>query len=482
MARRRLTPAAPHRERGQDTGGDTGRERAPEVKSALPGLAGRPGPAGPAGPTGPPIAQVSGQAAAAAAMARLTAELVEARATGRMVLDLPLDAVEGDHLVRDRLVVNAEDFEALKASIRAHGQRSPAEVTPLPREGPQAGEPADRGAARFGLISGWRRLAALRALLDETGEARFATIRALARPPREARDSYVAMVEENEIRVGLSYYERARLVAEATARGVFEDQSQALRTLFATASRAKRSKIGSFIDIHEALGDVLRFAPEIPERLGLALVSRLRFGERVAMRLALTELADGGARTAEAELALLTRLAQPPVSHAKQMMPVSHAKQAGSVSLAKQAGSVSRAKQAERALSGKAGGPFSPGPDDGAGSVGTPDASALPRDAAAAAAPGDAAAAKPGDAAAAEPGDAAAAEPGDAAAAAPGDAAAAAGGLARETLRPGVVLETRQDSGGLSVRLCGPGVDGALIAALRRALRASGEAAAAEEP
>ena len=50
------------------------------------------------------------------------------------------------------------------------------------------------------------------------------------------------MVEENEIRVGLSYYERARIVAKAVAQGVFETEKQALQRLFHTASRPKRSK------------------------------------------------------------------------------------------------------------------------------------------------------------------------------------------------------------------------------------------------
>lgn len=122
-------------------------------------------------------------------------------------------------------------------------------------------------------------------------------------------DSYVAMVEENEVRAGLSYYERARLVSETTARGVFPDRTTALRTLFETASRAKRSKIGSFVELHEALGDVLNFPTEIPERLGLLLVAALRDGRQQELRQALQSARPG---TAEAELAVLTRLSHPP--------------------------------------------------------------------------------------------------------------------------------------------------------------------------
>ena len=322
MARRRLTPAQPGY-LGPVPGALSGPVpgAAPETKSALPG----PGPAGfaaaaPIPPVIPPIAQVSGQSAEAAALREITLGIEVARAEGRMVVEVPLADIAPGHLARDRVALERADLDALKASIRSHGQRVPAEITPL--SGAATGAGAGTGAEgapayAWGLISGWRRLRALSELYAETGEARFSVLRALLRPPGEAAASYVAMVEENEIRVGLSYYERARIVAEATRRGVFADQSAALRTLFATASRAKRSKIASFIAIHEDLGDLLHFPAEIPERLGLALVSRLRFGERGRIRAALSEARPA---SAAAELALLERLArapQPDVSRAK---------------------------------------------------------------------------------------------------------------------------------------------------------------------
>ena len=246
-----------------------------------------------------------------------------------MVVEVPLADIAPSHLARDRIALEREDLEALKASIRSHGQRVPAEITPLRGAAATAGAGAGLGAEAegapayaWGLISGWRRLRALSELYDETDDPRFSVLRALVRPPEEAAASYVAMVEENEIRVGLSYYERARIVAEAAARGVFADQSAALRSLFATASRAKRSKIASFIAIHEDLGDLLHFPAGIPERLGLALVSRLRFGDRGRIRAALTEARPA---TATAEIALLERLARAP------RPDVSRAKPAGEV-------------------------------------------------------------------------------------------------------------------------------------------------------
>lgn len=355
MARRRLTPAqpgylgpVPGTLSGSFSGG------APETKSALPGSG-----LAAAGPTAglapgafaasvvPPIAQVSGQSAEAAALREITQGIEAARREGRMVVEVPLADVAPGHLLRDRIRLDREDLDALKASIRVHGQRIPAEITPLDSEGEtgneaggrtgdQAGGQAGASPYRFGLISGWRRLRVLAELYEETGEARFSTIRALIRPAGEAAESYVAMVEENEIRVGLSYYERARLVAELARRGVFPDQSAALRTLFAAASRAKRSKIGSFIDIHEALGDLLQFPAEIPERLGLALVSRLRFGDRIRIRAALAERRPA---SAEVELALLTRLAEPPRSSVSRAKREGEVLRVGVVMLAERKGS-----------------------------------------------------------------------------------------------------------------------------------------------
>lgn len=220
----------------------------------------------------PPIAQVASDTALQAAVDDLSAEIRTARDEGRLVQKLPLTAIEETHLVRDRIAVDGEEMSALVESLRARGQQTPIEVVKLADD-------------QYGLISGWRRLTALKALHAETGEDRFATVQALLRRPESASDAYLAMVEENEIRVGLSYYERARIAARAVEQGVYPDESAALRGLFATASRAKRSKIGSFIGIYHALDTDLRFAAAIPERLGLALSKALKGDPKLGARI-----------------------------------------------------------------------------------------------------------------------------------------------------------------------------------------------------
>ncbi len=266
MARRRLTPL----------------DIAPDVPRAEQAMA-------PA-----PIARVAAEAAGAAALEELSETLRRARETGRLILDVPLDAIAPDHLSRDRLPVDDDEMAALRESLRAHGQRTPIEVTPV------------TGALPYGLISGWRRLAALKALQAETGDVRFATVQALVRRPETAAAAYVAMVEENELRVGLSQYERARVAARAAARGVFESENAALHVLFAGASRPKLSRIRAFAELYHALDDVLRFPQAIPERLGLRLVERLRAGEAAALRRTLAATAPA---EASAEIALLEQLA-----------------------------------------------------------------------------------------------------------------------------------------------------------------------------
>lgn len=209
-----------------------------------------------------PIAMIAGEATAVSALREVAGAMEAARSEGRMVQSLPLDAIEADHLIRDRVVGDPEEMAALKDSLRARGQQ-------------QAIDVVDLGNGRYGLISGWRRLAALKDLYAETGEARFGLVQALLRRPEGASDAYLAMVEENEIRAGLSHYERARIAALAAEQGVFKSPQEALRHLFANASRAKRSKIGSFVILHQELGSVLAFPASIPERLGLALAQAL---------------------------------------------------------------------------------------------------------------------------------------------------------------------------------------------------------------
>lgn len=243
----------------------------------------------------PPIARIAAEAADHSAFEDVSRALTEAREEGRLIVKLPLDAIETAHLVRDRVAFDPDDMAALETSLRARGQQVPVEVVLL-----DAGD-GGAGEARYGLISGLRRVMALKAI-------GAAEVLALVRQPETSAEAYLAMVEENEIRAGISFYERARLASEAARLGLYPDASAAIATLFSTASPAKRSKIGSFVRLHEALGGMLRFPAAIPERLGLALVAAIDRDAGAVARLAdvLTSVAaeDAGSERAALEAAL----------------------------------------------------------------------------------------------------------------------------------------------------------------------------------
>lgn len=281
--RKRLTPAKIDT---PDIAPDATGESAPETKTVFPryplGVA-------PTRTIRPPIADVAQDASASAALTEIAQTLTDARNEGRLIQPLPLGAIQTDYLVRDRMETDADEMATLRESLRTRGQQTAIEVTALEN-------------GRYGLISGWRRVAALRMLAEE--DPTIETVLAIVRTPADAADAYQAMVEENEIRVGLSNFERARIVARATDAGVFNRDRVALVKLFGSASRPKRSKIGSFLRIVRALEDALHFPTQLNERNGLALAQALDADPSVAGRVR-TALAARPPADAAAEAAVI---------------------------------------------------------------------------------------------------------------------------------------------------------------------------------
>ncbi|PIB26753.1 hypothetical protein BFP76_10885 [Amylibacter kogurei] len=242
-----------------------------------------------------PIAQVAGEAAAMAAVAeqgdrveaaknKADAErLAAAEHAGLLAAEILISEIDADYLNRDRVVQDIDAMEELKSSLSSQGQRTPLEVIKT-----------DEG---YGLISGWRRLAAMRALGVERAKV-------FVRAAGDSAQTYLNMVEENEIRADLSHYERGRIAVVATGQGVFASVEDAVNHLFQAASKAKRSKVRSFALIHEELGDLLRFPAEMSERFGLKLASALRSGEISRFR---GVLADSEPQSAPEELRALER-------------------------------------------------------------------------------------------------------------------------------------------------------------------------------
>lgn len=256
----------------------------------------------------PPIAKVAQDSAAAqrreidalranAARNHEAAERLAALETdGRMVTDVAIDQIDVDYLTRDRLPRDEEDDagRALRQSIQTHGQRMPVELANL----------GTSRARPYGLISGYRRLWVIQRLLSETGEARWKTVRALVRTPATLGQAFVSMVEENELREGLSYFERGRVCMLAAQQGAFASVDAAVDALFAAASPAKRSKIRSFTLLAEEIGDLLLQPEAIGERLGLRVAQAIRAGKGGALRRHLGARAGALRGAAEEQTAL----------------------------------------------------------------------------------------------------------------------------------------------------------------------------------
>jgi ParB family chromosome partitioning protein len=182
---------------------------------------------------------------------------------------VPLDAIDAEALPRDRTGLDPEPFEELVASLRFSGLRTPVEVFPL--------APAAEGtASRFGLIAGYRRLAACRALHAE-GVAGFAEIPAFVRemtPP----EAFRAMVEENEIREPLSPWERGRAAILAVEAGFFATVEAAVDALHSGAHRQKRYRLRAMARVVSEM-DGLWTAPErLTDKNLLDLADALREG------------------------------------------------------------------------------------------------------------------------------------------------------------------------------------------------------------
>lgn len=152
---------------------------------------------------------------------------------------------------------------------------------------------------------------ALRKLSEETEDAAFTTVLALLRRPEESSDAYLAMVEESEIRVGLSYYERARISAKAVDQGVFETEKKALLTLFAAGNRAKRSKIRSFLSLMRAFDGQLVFPAALGERPGVKLAKAIDEDPTLAESIQRALMQDNPADAACEQAVLTTALTGP---------------------------------------------------------------------------------------------------------------------------------------------------------------------------
>jgi ParB family chromosome partitioning protein len=173
---------------------------------------------------------------------------------------LPLAEIDAASLTRDRTAIDLEALLELRQSILRSGLRMPIEVYAFPEA---------RGDHRYGLLSGFRRLASFRELRD-IGLDDYATIPAFLRTPADRAEALAAMVEENAVRADISPWEQAQVAVRAADQGIF-DTLEAVDHLFPHANTMKRSRI-------RAVGrvvDLLEYILKEPERLSLRQLLRI---------------------------------------------------------------------------------------------------------------------------------------------------------------------------------------------------------------
>ena len=197
-----------------------------------------------------------------------------------MIQHIPLDAIDETALTRDRTAMGEAELAELRLSIARSGLRMPIEVFPL-------AEPEE--PLRFGLISGFRRLAAVRALSELTGDPRYATIPALVREPATLADALTEMVEENAVRADLSPWERGRIALLARDQGLFPTIEEAVDRLYPATPAVKKSRYRSLARLVEALEGELTDPELLSQRQALRLAGAVRDGYAPLMRTALSE-------------------------------------------------------------------------------------------------------------------------------------------------------------------------------------------------
>ena len=169
----------------------------------------------------------------------------------------PLDLIDCGAITRDRTNLDPEAMRELERSIEASGLRQPIEL--FERNHPYEGR-------THGLISGHRRLVAFRNLHKLRGGDRWATIPAFIRGSTDMATAFAAMVEENEIRAGISPYERGLIAVRARDDGAFGSIEDAIEGLYPTASRYKRLRLRTVAHFAETVGSFFKTPAKLSER------------------------------------------------------------------------------------------------------------------------------------------------------------------------------------------------------------------------
>jgi ParB family transcriptional regulator, chromosome partitioning protein len=200
---------------------------------------------------------------------------------------IPLAEIDDAALMRDRTGLDPEALRELRDSIQASGLRMPVELYPLPHP---------HGDLRYGIVSGFRRIAAFRELHGTWGFEAFAAIPAFLREPADLAAALALMVEENAVRADLSPWEQARIAVHAADLCGFTTVEEAIARLYPAANPMKRSRLRSLALVVEHLEGPFTAPEGLSERqlLRIAAAIRNNFADPILVTLQATRTGPDG--------------------------------------------------------------------------------------------------------------------------------------------------------------------------------------------
>lgn len=204
------------------------------------------------------------------------------------LIHIPLAEIREDALLRDRIALDPLALDDLIRSIHADGLHQPIEVWRLSH--PDA-------THRYGLITGLRRLTALRALQSWPNPQRFATIPAFVLPVTEVPQAMATMVSENEIRSAVSPWEKGTLLTQCVRHGIFPTLDAAVDALYPALTRQKRNRLRALALVVEECEGLFTAPETLTTGQMERLASALRGGLAPLIAQILTENRDCNLQT-----------------------------------------------------------------------------------------------------------------------------------------------------------------------------------------
>ena len=188
---------------------------------------------------------------------------------------IPLAAISAHAFLRDRTAPDPAAQADLLHSILADGLRQPIELVEL-------SEPFD--GCTHALVSGMRRLTALREIARMNGTANTATAPATLRAPTTMTEILRDIASENEQRAQVSMFEKGRFLNAAVDQGHLPNLDAAIAQLFPGQNRNKTFRLRSAAEVAQALDGQL----STPEALSQAQIEALA----TALRRGMAEIID----------------------------------------------------------------------------------------------------------------------------------------------------------------------------------------------